>query len=406
MQEKLENRASIGILLRQAGVISIHDLTRAVYLAHKNNLPLGRVFTMLGLIRHRTLLATLSAQNLIRQNLLDQGLAQRALKSCHEDGTPLADSLRDLGWEGDIERNDNALEEILIDAGILTYKNVEDAMGLAKHLGIPVARVIHLQGMASPQMLDAADNAQNLLRQGLIDRQQAIASLNSSIPLVDFIGTKSGIKPTRPFIKLEELLMVAGLITDSDIARLQSQNTNIVESKMFGTQLIGAAINLLSDIANYEMSPSYAGRILRLVFERSITLKQAMDQQKRLSLTEDGEYADVDNQPLSLYYLLRLSGLVTAFDLKRLGQLPYHKHDQQTSLEERLIKLGIINKQALDAAKRCHLLYRENFMSMEQAMIILHQWSWTGEGFTRVLEKLQWEDGKRLPTLKALAFRT
>ena len=59
----------------------------------------------------------------------------------------------------------------------------------------------------------------------------------------------------------------------------------------------------------------------------------------------------------------------------------------------------------LVSAPRISSLVSENFMSMEQAMIILHQWSWTGEGFTRVLEKLQWEDGKRLPTLKALAFR-
>lgn len=405
MQENSEDKATIGILLRQAGVISIQELTRAVYLAHKNNLPLGRVFTMLGLIRHRTLLATLLAQNLIRQNLLKPELAQRALKICHEQGSLLAQSLQDLGWEGDVERNDYSLEEILIDAGILTHKNVEDAMGLAKHLGMPVARVINLQGLASPQLLAAADKAQNLLRQGLIDREQAIVSLNSAIPLLDLIGSTGSIRPAKPFIRLEELLMLAGLITDQDILRLQSQQTNIVESKMFGTQLIGAAINLLSAIANYEMSPIYAAKILRLVFERSITLKQAMDQQRKLAQSQGEQMADMDNQPLSLYYLLRLSGLVTAFDLKRLGQLPYHKLDQQTSLEERLIKLGIINKQALDAAKRCHLLYRENFMSMEQAMIILHQWSWTGEGFTRVLEKLQWEDGKRLPTLKALAFR-
>lgn len=199
MQENSEDKATIGILLRQAGVISIQELTRAVYLAHKNNLPLGRVFTMLGLIRHRTLLATLLAQNLIRQNLLKPELAQRALKICHEQGSLLAQTLQDLGWEGDVERNDYSLEEILIDAGILTHKNVEDAMGLAKHLGMPVARVINLQGLASPQLLAAADKAQNLLRQGLINREQAIVSLNSAIPLLYLIGSTGSIRPAKPF---------------------------------------------------------------------------------------------------------------------------------------------------------------------------------------------------------------
>jgi hypothetical protein len=101
--------------------------------------------------------------------------------------------------------------------------------------------------------------------------------------------------------------------------------------------------------------------------------------------------------------LLRLSGLVTAFDIRRLGHLPKHAEVPQ-QVEDRLVKTGILSRSAYAATTRCYLLMKEGFLSAEQAIIVLQHWSWSGEGLTKVLEALQW-DGGELPQLKAMAFR-
>jgi hypothetical protein len=97
--------------------------------------------------------------------------------------------------------------------------------------------------------------------------------------------------------------------------------------------------------------------------------------------------------------------LITAFDVRRLGHLPGSPTTTGEAIEDRLLKAGILNRATMEAAKRCHLLMKEGFLTTEQAMIVLQHWSWSGEGLTRVLEKLQWGTGS-MPTLTAQAFRT
>jgi hypothetical protein len=409
MKNVMESKAALGELFFKAGIIQIDDLCQAIYLAHKYSLPCGRVFTMLGLTRHRTLEEALQLQNLVRQNILNEDMAAKALALTHQTKANIKEILTGFGWQGDPFRNTNSLETLLVEANILTQKNVYDAQGLCHHLGLPLTRVLILQGLVSPQLMKASLNAQYLIRQGKVEKAQALASLSSSISLIEFEKACDTNKLTTasPFIRLEELLLLAKLLTISEVDKLKEQSHGrplgqlIVDSGMFSANLIAGAVKLQAQIAAFEISPHRAKCTLQLVFEKGYSLQKASQEMAKV--------VDKNNQPLSLYHLLRLSGLITAHDLRRLSQLPAHKDApplSQESVIDRLIRTGIINKQALEAAKRCHILYLEGFISAEQAMIVLHQWSWSGEGFTRTLEKLQWADGKKLPTLRALAFRS
>ena len=410
MTIKSDTRAQLGELFFEAGLLNIDELCRAVFVANKNSLPLGRVLTMLGLTRHSHLEAALTLQNLVRQNVLAQKLAAHALRLVAVEKKPLAQALHELGWEGDITRDQDNLGTILVDAGILTAKVIEDSRGLSKHIGLPLSRVLVLQGLISNRLLNAAYNAQRLIRNGRLDRGEAIAALSSAALLVEFQSPDGPPVAPRPhFIKLTELLMLSGLLSARDLQIFQSRAAEsdeaedemslgeyIVESGMFTPEIIASAMKLQAMVTNFELTPHRAAAVLRLRFSRGLTLKKAM--------REIAWDTDPYDGSISLYHLLRLSGLVTAYDLRRLGHLPAHQVADQP-LEERLLKTGIINRSALDACKRCQLLIKEGFLTAEQAMNVLHHWSWSGEGLTRVLEKLQWSDGSRLPSLRALAFR-
>ena len=231
-----------------------------------------------------------------------------------------------------------------------------------------------------------------------------LAALTSAAHSIEREKSAGGNADTAPFLRLDELLLLAGLLTDKELKSLEQKQSEsgqslgecIVESGVFSSSLISAAVRLQSMLARFEINPACAARALGVVFSHSLSLHKAIRQ-----ASADPDHFD---GTLSFYNLLRLSGLVTAFDIRRLGHLP--KHVTGDLVEDRLVKTGILSRSAYEATKRCHLLMKEGFISAEQAVIVLHHWSWSGEGLTRVLQNLQWQSAtNEMPTLKAMAFR-
>lgn len=402
MEIKIDNRAMLGELFYKASLLKMEHLADALFVASKNGLPLGRVMVMLGMIRHRWLEQALDLQNLVRQNVLAEKLAPQALHICVMGQKSVPEALKELGWEGDPYQNFANLGDLLVEANLLSAKTVEDARGLCKHVGLPLSRVLILQGLLDQKLLEAALSAQSLLRQGRCDKKEALAALSSAAHLLRTATSRTK-EPPAPFLRLDELLLLAGLLTDKELKKYEAQQALsgqslgefIVESGIFSSSLISAAVRLQAMLAQHQINPAAAARALGLVFSRGLTLNKAINEATRIPDRFDGS--------LSFYNLLRLSGLDTAFDIKRLGHLPRHIENSDL-VEDRLVKMGILSRSAYEATKRCHLLMKEGFISAEQAVIVLHHWSWSGDGLTRVLEKLQW-DGGELPTLKAMAFR-
>ncbi|MBP7578819.1 MAG: hypothetical protein KA794_19050, partial [Candidatus Obscuribacter sp.] len=299
------------------------------------------------------------------------------------------------------------LGEILIEAKILTRKSIDDALGLSRHVGLPLARILVLQGMISSKLLVAAMKAQEVIRSGRVQPEEAIRALSSAASMLEFEkACENHLETKQPFIKLEELLLLARLMSDSDLQRFEGERDHfggktigeyIVESGIYSSNLIASAVRLQTMIARMELSPLMAAMALRLIYSRDLSLMEAIKESYMEKPPYDGE--------ISLYHLLRLSGLITAFDVRRLGHLPGSPTTTGEAIEDRLLKAGILNRATMEAAKRCHLLMKEGFLTTEQAMIVLQHWSWSGEGLTRVLEKLQWGTGS-MPTLTAQAFRT
>jgi hypothetical protein len=79
MTASIDNRAMLGELFYKAGLINIAQLCQVLCIAHKNSLPVGRVLTMVGLTKHKTVEAALTLQNLVRQNVMSYDMAIEAL---------------------------------------------------------------------------------------------------------------------------------------------------------------------------------------------------------------------------------------------------------------------------------------------------------------------------------------
>ena len=117
-------------------------------------------------------------------------------------------------------------------------------------------------------------------------------------------------------------------MSESDLQRFENERDHfggktlgeyIVESGNYSSNLIASAVRLQTMIARMELSPLMAAMALRLIYSRDLSLMDAIKESYMEKPPYDGE--------ISLYHLLRLSGLITAFDVRRLGtstRLSYH----------------------------------------------------------------------------------
>ncbi|HMP53489.1 MAG TPA: hypothetical protein PKD05_18215, partial [Candidatus Melainabacteria bacterium] len=169
----------LGDLLTQAGLLEAKSLREAMMIAKQQGLPVGRVLIMAQFISEPNLQAAVQAQSLIKDGLTEADLAIEALKRCASESVTLDQALADLGWTGTSTTLSNKLGELIIEAGILTEDSLKEGLVQADQSGFPLGRVLVSMGLMSEQLLASALNAQILVRDGKISREQAIQGLKS-----------------------------------------------------------------------------------------------------------------------------------------------------------------------------------------------------------------------------------
>ena len=141
-------------------------------------------------------------QNLVRQNLLPPKLAIQCLNVLGNNKVRVSEVLSEAGWTGNPLKDEGNLGEILIEAKILTRKSIDDALGLSRHVGLPLARILVLQGMISSKLLVATMKAQEVIRSGRVQPEEAIRALSSAASMLEFEKScENHLETKQPFIK-------------------------------------------------------------------------------------------------------------------------------------------------------------------------------------------------------------
>lgn len=181
-QAKTENRdVKIGELLVAVDVVSSGDLQEAIQIAKRMNLPIGRVIVMSGVISEANLQYALEAQSLIKDGLLDFDTAVQALGACLKKGGTLQNALTDLRWAPKKDVTSNKLGELLMDSNMVTQSQLDAALQTSFESGMPLGGTLVLQGVLSAQLLPMVLNAQEHIRDGKIDRNQAVENLKAAV---------------------------------------------------------------------------------------------------------------------------------------------------------------------------------------------------------------------------------
>ncbi len=362
----------LGDLLTQAGLLEAKSLREAMMIAKQQGLPVGRVLIMAQFISEPNLQAAVQAQSLIKDGLTEADLAIEALKRCASDNVTLDQALADLGWTDTSTTLSNKLGELIIEAGILTEDSLKEGLVQADQSGFPLGRVLVSMGLMSEQLLASALNAQILVRDGKISREQAIQGLKScrdrQISIEESLSEHGLTMPSKESIRLGELLVNAQII-DTD-RLMQAVELGLVEEKPIGQVLVNLGclnneelemtLMIQKNVAEGKVSKGASGELLKLMLTEGLDYDEAM---KAIQAVQPRQ-----TRALPLYQFLQLSGIITAKDIEEALKLG----SKDTELMGRMLLLtNAIDQHVLSCAIELNALMTAGTLKAEQAMLAM-----------------------------------
>ncbi len=173
----------IGELLSASGVISSSDLTEAIQVSQRLQVPIGRVLIMSGCVSEEILRVSLDVQSLIRDELLTVDNGVDALCLVHNSGMPLESALEHLDCLPHTGGTTARLGELLVDSNIVSTPQLQQALRTCNLTGMPLGGTLVLQGVLSASLLPTVLQVQERVRAKTISKEEAIEELKHTFLL-------------------------------------------------------------------------------------------------------------------------------------------------------------------------------------------------------------------------------
>jgi hypothetical protein len=381
----------IGELLIDVGILNQEKVSRAVTIAQKRSLPVGRALVMSGLLSEQVLQAALQAQSLYRDGLINHDESVKAMAMVSDQGITLDEALSLLRWVRDKKVVTNRLGELLVEADILSETELEGYLDRSKDSGLPLGRFLSSIGVVPESLIMAALNMQMLIREGKVERDAAIRALGEArsrqfsldrlardVSADDF--------PSSLSVRLGELLIKARIIkADQLMAAVESA---LLQNKQLGQVFVGAqviskeeldsALMLQDMVANGSLKPSRAAEAMARLHTNALSLSEAITQASAMEI-ENGE-------TITLGTFLGLAGVVTAQDI-----IEYGNPENSTLLGKQLVAAGKVSEFFLRDCQRIHTLIVEGMVTLERAIVILKHCQSTGRSVKVSLVDFGWK---------------
>lgn len=382
----------IGELLTKSGILSAELLTDALNKAKERALPLGKVLVMLGYIKQRDLKAAVEAQSLINDGMVSLEMAAQALAIVVKSDVKLPEALGQMGWKKQKQGATNRLGELLVEAEAVTWDQLDEALKTSQETGLPVGRVLVFRKYIANEVLLACLTAQKLIREGVINREQAVQGLKAvrqrQISFEESLQQSGFYRPpARRSTPLGYILVQAGLLDQNQLMTcMELALTNekpigevFIEERLLSRSLLKAAIKVQEMVDNGTLTGQLASQALRQIFSEGCSVVKAIAhacvprvEAKHAALMQE---------------LLTLSGLA---DPKDLAQLLGAGSNASIDIEKELLLSGIVNESMLYALLRGVYLIEQRFLVQEDAIMALHHCHRNNTSMDEALRELGW----------------
>lgn len=401
VEEEQENRSDLrlGQVLIDLGMLTEKQLDQALRVAQQLGLPVGRVLVMYEYVPERHLHAAVQVQSLLKDELMNLHTARHlASVIINNEEITFEEALAAVDWKRPKTSGTNKLGELLLAAGFVNQKQLEDALLKSKSSGVPFGRLLVLNSILSEALLASALNAQILVRDGKITREQAVQGLIAArerqivveLPLIE-----SGYYrlPAKHTIRLGELLVLAGLMSESDLMyavevgliNRKPIGQVLVELQYISKEVLDEALRLQGEIISGAVPPMMAAHKLTELHHKGSS------EGKEPPAVPD--FDEIPEVTVSLSQFLSLVGVVNDDDIRKAIEIGV---DNPHILGRMLLLAGVIDEHTLKSALRCYSLIREGILGTEQGFIAFNYSQQSGISVDDALQELGVVSGGQL----------
>lgn len=392
----------IGELLMQSEILSSDFIKDALERFEQRGLPIGKVLVMSGYLTEAELRQALEVQSLINDGHLPLELGVTVLRVAHKEHISLNDAFQRSGLVQPEDQETNRLGQLLVAAGIVTDRDLEEALQINVRTGLPLGHVFCFHGYVSQAILYTALQVQESIRRNAIGRPEAIAGLNAAAKRernLERLEINKGYQklPMKQALRLGEMLVEARvfvdkLLPDALVRSLQFQKPLgeiLVQSHFATPALIDAAVDMQEMIDNGCLLQNMANEVLLNMRASEVSFAQALGQactfRHRNNLAKILVDLLASNQAVVLTKLTK--------DIQERLEVNYN---QINDVSKQLLEHELVEPFLLFAGMRCVYLVDTKFINMEQATIILEVVSKTRDSVDDVLHTLGWTARTRL----------
>lgn len=367
--KELTKTTRLGDLLLQFGVISTDKLSEVTVQAARMGIPLGKTLVLSGLLTMVELENILKLQSMVRACNLPVDVAADAFRLCRTEGRSLGDALNKAGFERTL-KSSSRLGTLLVEAEIINQTQLDDTQEMSYETGIPLGRMLCLNGIISEQRLALALELQRKLRDQEITKEDAVEILanrkaknvGTEHPKLVVEKMEGGERKALKKVKLGEMLLLSGLITELDV--MNALEHSLTQSKPMGEVLAEHGLVPQSLI-------ELAAELQEAVNAGDLPLAAAADSLNYVAKTGSKPEAMSDATPDAAPDTIRLGELLQMSDYVSAKDIDYAREILTlfpSLLGKLLVVAGAIDEPTLLSALRAQFFLRHNHVKLEDAV--------------------------------------
>lgn len=356
-----------GELLVDLEVLSPEQVAESQQIAAQINLPLGRTLILANKLPEDELRVILQLRVLLRDDHIDLPVAKKVFHLVRNEKLSLSQALEKLGVKskkGEHKPSQSSLAALLIDAGIVTQPQVDEALKVGYETGTPVGHMLVVSSIVNHSVMARALEIQVMLREGKMSHGQALELLKAEslrIVPVEQSAEQRGLsrQDANKKVRLGELLMLSGILTEANMLNVLEVGLTtpkplgdiLIETGLITKELLDTALKMQEMISSGLIDIRAAASVLQ---EMSVTGKVVDPSECKLSESPELRIGD----------LLRNAGLVDSDDIQEAIAL---SSQYPAMIGKMLLAAGSIDEGTLLAALRCQFLLRNKAISDDEA---------------------------------------
>ncbi len=363
-------------LVRSANVVDDQTLENAIAISQRLNLPLERALMQSGSFSEECMRPLLAAKQMVENNTIRLDTAINAIRLAQHDDIDFQAALKKIMAVHQktmiTPSMNNDFTELLIQSQVINQDQFGRAMQKSLQTKILVGRVLVITGDITSSLFFAALQAVLLIREKSITRGEAIDAIKlaqqKNICLEQALFEMGSFKtPAVGSLKLSELMRMAGLISESELA--ECMEIELFKNKSFGQvlreqglatdELLESAMILQGSVAGGELKAYQAAEAMRLIAKENMFPESAIN-----SVTQRARA----NEEVRLGELLIESCVLPRDAVEKTVSAAVTNN---VKIGKMLLDAGLITKSMLHRALRCQSLLKYGAVSKDQAVKIL-----------------------------------